>query len=158
MEQQPTPQPLAVFMMGGPASGKTTIRQQLFPTTTTIDCDALKETHPAYNPKDPQALHVWSSQEAARAFYAALGTGEDVVFDGTGNTAEKYVAFIQAAHAAGYRADLIYVTCDLAEALRRNAARTRTVDEAIVRERHARVATSFEIVSRYADTSRVVRN
>jgi len=149
--------PKAIFMMGGPASGKSTVREQLFSGLTAIDCDAIKATHPDYDPKNPQLVHEWSSQEATRAFYAALGTGVDVVFDGTGNTAEKYVTFIQTARSAGYTTEVVYVTCDLQTAIARNAARERTVDENIVRSRHATIATSFEIVSRYADAVRVVR-
>lgn len=96
--------------------------------------------------------------EATRLFYAALGENVDVVFDGTGNSAEKYVNFIMAAHASGYETEVVYVTCDLSVALARNAARARVVAESVVRQRHATVATSFEIVARYASAVRVVRN
>ena len=148
----------AIFMMGGPAAGKSRVRAAQYGACAYVDADEIKREHPDYDPKNPSVVHEWSSQEATRRFYALLGTGQDVVFDGTGNTAEKYVGFIQDAQQAGYATELVYVTTDLATALARNAARERVVSEGIVRDRHARVATSFEIVSRYADTVRVVRN
>ena len=148
----------AIFMMGGPAAGKTMVRARDYADATAIDCDAIKAERADYDPKNPSANHEASSQEATRRFYAALGTGQPVVFDGTGNTAEKYVGFVLAAQSAGYETELCYVTTSLATALARNASRARVVPEDVVRERHARVATSFEIVSRYADRVRVVRN
>lgn len=148
----------AIFMMGGPAAGKSTVRAREYADVAFVDCDAIKSQHPAYDPKQPELIHEWSSQEATRRFYALLGQGVDVVFDGTGNTAEKYVAFIQAAQVAGYATEVCYVTTCLATALARNSARARVVPESVVRERHARIATSFEIVSRYADGVRIVRN
>lgn len=148
----------AVFMMGGPAAGKSTVRERDYGEMIVVDADAIKAEDPRFDPLNPNALHEWSSQEATRRFYAALGTGRDVVFDGTGNTAEKYVAFIAAAQACGYATEVCYVATDLATALARNATRPRVVPESVVRDRHARIATSFEIVSRYADAVRVVRN
>ena len=35
-------------MMGGPASGKTTVRKERLPDVTVIDCDTFKEAHPDY--------------------------------------------------------------------------------------------------------------
>jgi len=150
--------PRAIFMMGGPAAGKSTVRAARYAGLPVVDADAVKSTHPAYDAKNPGALHAWSSEEAMRLFYAALATGADVVYDGTGATAEKYVKFISDAHAAGFDTEVCYVTCTLQTAIARNAARERTVPVEIVREKHALIATSFEIVSRYADRVVVVAN
>ncbi len=150
-----------VLMMGAPASGKGFIRTRDYANLPVVDSDAIKATHPDYDPSDAAGLHVlhpWSSREATKALYAALSTGDSVVFDGTGAKAEKHVGFANAAHAAGYRVELCYVTVDLATSLRRNAARERTVDESVVRDLHASVAISFDIVSRYVDSVRVVHN
>ena len=143
-------------MMGGPASGKTTVRKERLPDVTVIDCDTFKEAHPDYDPKNPAALHAWSSLEAPKAFYAALAGDEDFVFDGTGANAEKYVTFIGAARAAGWHTRILYVACELATALERNANRERVVDEDVVREKYSTIAASYEIVSRYVDEVVVV--
>ena len=148
----------AVFLMGGPAAGKSTVRARDYVGVPFVDADVIKSEHPDYDPSNPSVIHEWSSQEATRRFYALIGSGYDVVFDGTGNTAEKYVSFILAAQACGYATEVCYVSTDLKTALARNTARVRRVPDDVVRDRYARIATSFEIVSRYADTVRVVRN
>ena len=147
-----------VLMMGGAGSGKSTVRAREYATATVVDCDAIKAEHPAYDAKNPSLVHEWSSQEATRRLYGAIANGEQVVFDGTGSTADKYVQFANAAHAAGYTVTLCYVTCDIAVAMARNAKRARTVPEFVVRESHARVGLSYEIVSRYVDSVRVIQN
>ena len=122
--------------------------------------DALKQAHPDYDPKNPQDLHAWSRTEATREFFRYLGreTATDFVYDGTGTNVERYVSWINAAHDAGYQVEMVYVTCDLATALHRNANRDRVVPEDVVRAKHATVGTAFEILSRYADSVRVVNN
>jgi predicted kinase len=148
----------AIFMMGGPGSGKSYVRGKLFGGVAVLDCDSLKEAHPAYDPKNPSALHEWSRQELSRAFFRQIGSGEDFIYDGTGSDAGKYVHLIRQAQEAGYEVEIVYVTCSLKTALKRNATRSRVVPESIVRDKHATIATSFEIVSRYSDTVRVVNN
>lgn len=153
-----TDRPKAIFMMGGPAAGKSTVRRKLFATLPVIDCDAIKASHSEYDAKNPAALHEWSSMEAARAAYMAIGDGASFVFDGTGSTAEKYIGFMQAASAAGFETILVYVACPLATAIERNASRERVVPEHVVREKHSSIAISYEILSRYAETVKVVNN
>ncbi len=153
-----TTQPTAIFMMGGPASGKSTVRSARYANLEVIDCDLIKESLPGYDPKNPALVHDASSMEATRRVYAAIGSGLSFVFDGTGCTAEKYVRFIQAAQSAGFTTEVCWVTCDLATAIERNRNRERTVSEALLREKHAMVSTSFEIVARYADTTTTVRS
>lgn len=148
----------AVFMVGGPAAGKSTVRQDLYPTLTVIDSDQIKEQNPTYDPKQPQLLHEASSKEATRLAFQMISEGKDFVFDGTGSSAEKYVRLINACHEVGYETVAVYVTCDLQTALARNAARPRQVPEAVVREKHAMVATSVDIISRYVGELKIVRN
>ena len=143
-------------MMGTPAAGKTTIRKQNFSELKALDCDEIKASHPDYDPKDPGSLHSWSAEKLARGFYKALGENESFVYDGTGSTAEKYVAYIKAAQMAGFETHLVFVKTTLRNALLRNSKRERTVPEAIIREKHALIGTSFEIVSGYADHIEVV--
>ena len=145
-------------MMGGSGSGKSYVRNIRYAGMTTLDCDDIKTTHPDYDPKNPQDLHAWSASELKRAFFATTATGESFVYDGTGSTAERYVNYITHAQEMGYEVEVCYVTVPLTVALKRNAARTRTVPEDVVREKHSLVATAFEIVAPYADTVTVVRN
>ncbi|MCY3803497.1 MAG: zeta toxin family protein [Gammaproteobacteria bacterium] len=148
-----------ILMMGGPASGKSYIRGRMFGEMMAIDSDTIKREHPDYDERVPSMeIHSWSSSLASQRAEDAIESGESFVFDGTGSTAEKYVKLIKRAHRAGYRTRLVYVACDLQTALERNRERSRTVPEAIVIEKHASIADSFEIVSRYAQDVQVVNN
>lgn len=170
-------QPLALFTMGLPGSGKTTVARRLFDleAMVKIDPDAFKESHPDYDPKNPQALHAWSNRKAEEQFAKVLyqtihllttqrrtttstlglPTPADLFIDGTGTNAEKIVRRIQQAKAAGYRIQILYVQVTLETALERNAARERTVPESVLREKALDMATSFEIARAYADTVQV---
>jgi len=151
--------PTVYMMMGGPASGKSSVRRKELPGLPVVDCDNYKPEHPDYDPKDilPH-VHEYSVEKCKREFYSKLGTGEDFVFDGTGSNAEKYVKMAADAHDAGFTVSILYVTCSLTIALARNDDRERTVPEHIVRAKYATIATSFEIVSRYVDEIRVINN
>ena len=146
----------AIFMMGGPASGKTSVRLERYADTLTIDSDEFKAAHPDYDPKNASALHAWSSLEARKMFDAAVADGVDFVYDGTGSTAEKYVDLIETAKTAGYETEIIYVECDVHIALKRNAKRDRRVDEDVIIEKYELITTSFAIVSDYADKVTVI--
>tara|TARA_R110000824_G_scaffold21078_5_gene78855 strand:+ start:4761 stop:5276 length:516 start_codon:yes stop_codon:yes gene_type:complete len=147
-----------VLMVGGPASGKTGVRLVRFPDYKVIDSDAFKAAHPDYDEKNPGALHAWSSMKATEAFYSALEGSENFVFDGTGSNAEKYVTFAIAARNAGWTVKALYVRCDVATALERNANRDRTVSEDILREKYQTIEASWEIVSWYVDSLEIVNN
>lgn len=153
-----TTTPKAIFMMGGPGAGKGYIRERRYTGIKVLDCDAFKESHPDYDPKDPNALHKWSAEQVQRAFYASIGAGETFVYDGTGSNSDKYVKMICDAQAAGFVTEVCYVSCPMPVALRRNAERTRTVPESVVREKHATIETSAGIVSKYADNFIRVNN
>lgn len=162
MTQQPAAstqtKPVAVFMMGGPAAGKSVVRKAEYGDLLAVDCDDIKAEMPGYDPRNPSACHAESAVEASRRFYAALGTGQSVVYDGTGCATEKYAAFIRAAAQAGYETVLVYVQIDLQTALARNAARERVVPEAIVRERHAFVDEAFGLLRGLVERTRIVVN
>lgn len=148
----------AYFMMGGPASGKSSAIAQLFPNVRVVDCDKFKVQHPDYDPKNPSGVHEWSQVQCGRALALVMSSGEDFVYDSTGTNAEKMVQMIQRAQELGYRTTVVYVQCSLKVALQRNAKRERTVEESIVRTKYSLIATSFDIVSRYADEVKVFNN
>lgn len=138
-----------VFMMGLPAAGKSTHRNQRDDLSgyVVIDPDEVKASHADYDPKNPAALHLWSKAITDDMFNAALddGFGRYVV-DGTGTNGDKMVRRIRQANAAGFSTRVIFVRCTLATSLLRNAKRARNVPEDIVREKADTIATAFEIV------------
>lgn len=156
-ETTTTRNPLAIFMMGGPGSGKTTVRKREYGDLFAIDSDEIKAEHPEYDPKNPQPLYEWANVEADKKFFDAVEKGIDLVYDGTGSRSDAYVSFMNCAHRRGYDVDLVYVETDVETAVRRNAERERTIAESIVREKHARVAATFGFLARFADSYRIVR-
>jgi predicted kinase len=150
--------PTAVFMMGGPGAGKSYVRKREYPTLPVVDCDMFKAAHPDYDPSNPAALHAWSSQQCTKEFFRRLSGDDSFVYDGTGTNAEKMVDWMLKAQSAGFRVELVYVSCPLHTALRRNRERERFVPEHIVREKHEVVDTAFMICRGYADSVRVIEN
>ena len=157
-EQSRDTESRAVFMVGGPGSGKSYVRRNKYAGMKALDADDYKQSHPDYDPKNPAALHEWSAAELRSAFHSTIASGESFVYDGTGSTAERYVSYIQQAHEMGYTVEVCYVRVPMGVALFRNARRERTVPEYVVREKHALVGTSFEIIAPHADTVTVVQN
>jgi predicted kinase len=150
-----------IFTMGLPGAGKSTVirTNRLAEGAVVIDPDAAKEGHPDYDAKNPSALHQWSKDVTDKAFADALFAGQGLfVIDGTGTNSEKMVRKVKQAQAAGFETELLYVQVSLKTSLARNAARARNVPEEVVREKSLDIATSFEIVSRYVDSIKVIVN
>lgn len=150
--------PKAVFLMGGPAAGKGHVRAERFASLPVVDCDLWKQRHPDYDPKNPAALHEWSSTMCTKEFFARLGGDETFVYDGTGTNAERYADWMIKAKSAGFDIQLVYVRCPLSVALVRNANRKRVVPEWVVRGSHEVIETSFKLLAPLADVVTVVEN
>ena len=145
--------------MGLPASGKSTIAKRLYEKKyKIIDCDEIKKEHKDYDPKNPQTVHSWSSQELEKRFQEALLKDESIVIDGTGSNSDKLVRRINEAKEKGFRTRVVYITCNLATSLKRNSARERVVPESIIMEKYKDIRYSFEIVSPNADEVKVINN
>ncbi len=153
--------PEMVFTMGLPGAGKTTVLAKLGLTAThcIIDPDLFKQAHPDYDPKNPSALHAWSSLQAeaqlARVLKAGVGNW---IVDGTGTNSDKMIRRIRKARAAGFSIKLVYVRVTLATALKRNATRARTVPEDVVRMKALDISVSFGLVAPEANKVEVVDN
>jgi len=149
-----------VFTMGLPAAGKSSwINGNLGESHTIIDPDGFKESHPDYDPKNPHELHAWSQGEVEKLWNLCLSKCEgDWVVDGTGTNSDKMVRRINQAISAGYTTQLVYVTCSLKTSLLRNSQRERVVPEHVIKSKALDISTSFEIVSQYVDTVKVVDN
>lgn len=148
------------FMMGLPAAGKSTVAAERFASTHTfIDPDAIKQTHPDYNPEEAFRIHEWSMVEAEKQFMEALFNGEgNFLIDGTGCNAESMVRRMNMAKAWGFTVELVYVKVALATSLKRAAARERKVPEDVIRAKALSVSTAFELISPYADSIEVINN
>lgn len=148
------------LMIGGPASGKSTIRShKIRPDIPVVDCDEILKTHHNYDPKNilPE-VHEWASLESKKEFCKRISEGGSFVYDSTGTNLEKMIYFINLAHSVGMKVKIIYVRCSLQEALKRNQARERTVPEHVLREKYSTINIAFDVLSGYADAAEVVNN
>lgn len=150
--------PTLTLTAGSPGAGKGYVIENVLAAQPVVDCDAWKAKHPDYDPKNPSAVHAWSSEMASREFFERLSLGEDFIYDGTGGNTEKYVQMIQAAQAAGFETKVVYVKVSLPTAIARNAQRERTVPEDLLRQKFAEVQTSVEILTGYVDTVQTIVN
>ena len=156
-----TPAPEVIFTMGLPGSGKSYVLGALglLDTHTVLDSDRFMATHPDYDPKRPELLHAYGAAalETAKAEAFATGAGRWIV-DGTGSNAERLVRNLREAKAAGFATRIIFVRVSLETALARNAARERTVPEAVITGKAKDIATSLELVQGEADVIDVIDN
>ena len=151
--------PTALFMAGGPASGKTSSLKNepalKPPAAVEINADDLKEKIPEFgrikNRRDKYAAvaaHEESSDLAKRIQQEALALGLNVVIDGTGNgSTEKFVPKVTDMIDADYEVDMLYVTVPAEEAVVRSTLRAmgegRWVPTPELRKSHRRVSANF---------------
>lgn len=151
----------AIFMLGSPGSGKSFIAKRVAAEKnikSIVDCDFWKTQHPEYDPKNPSKVHEWSKKRADAELALLIAHDETFIYDGTGANAEALVQRINTAQAAGYKTEIVYVSCPLQKCIQRNATRERSVSEEMLREKHSTIAISFEIVSKYVDAVTVITN
>lgn len=148
----------AVFTMGLPGAGKSTKARAAFPSFRVIDCDAIKETLPGYDPENPGAVHAESQRLRDAELAAALQGADSLIVDSTGTNAERMATEMRAARAAGFRVVLFYVVTPLQTAIARNAARRRKVARSIIRAKAATIQTAFDLLAFESDTVEIVFN
>lgn len=147
--------PVATFLGGGPASGKSTVMKDT-EGKLVIDADGMKAKLPEYqrmikngDKRAASIAHEESSHLANRAMNEAAARKLDFTLDGTGDSGiEKLAKKVQAARKNGHSIDAKYVTVDSDEAVKRamkRAARTgRMVPESTIRATHAAVSRTFK--------------
>lgn len=147
-----------VIMVGSPASGKSTVRQSMFPHMQVVDCDDIKASHPDYDPKNPQKFHEWSRKVVEELLVRKVADGESFVYDGTGSSVDRYSSLIDNAHRNGYKVLMVHVIVSLATAIERNANRERVVPEAVVVKKYTQVANAANLLKSLVDELVVVNN
>lgn len=159
--------PKAVFCLGGAASGKSSSLKALNFDESVIPCQlnpdsfqegALQKDNMFYNWTDAGSgagrLHDETSAMTKEAYRRVLTTGGDFVKDGVMGNYEKALADIQAAIDAGYEPEIVGVSLNTDEAIRRCYARYeraeekekysgRLVPEKILKSGHSGAATTF---------------
>ncbi len=133
--------PTMVMFGGGPASGKSTVLNQLYEmpdeaSTVKIDPDDIKSYLPGYSEMaevDEGAAgfyHEESSMIAKQLAEVLFKENYNTIYDGTGDGSVKSVmAKINGARSRGYKVNAAYVTIDTDEALVRNRGRYERAKE-----------------------------
>ena len=159
----------AVFMMGAPGAGKSTVKDSMYLLKHTgfknLDSDEYKKEHPQYldeNPGGPGGIiHLYSLDRQREEFFKTLPTGEPFIYDGTGANPAPVIQRMTEAKKAGYRIFLVYVYVPPEISLFRNRNRQRFVPEGGSEGAMAKAKImdkSFGALKQHADKFKVVLN
>jgi len=132
-EELETKKPVAIMLMGGPASGKSTIGGA-YPDDQFVhlDSDALKEHIPEY-----KVATKWRAKNAAKMTHEesihmmqqlrekTIGARKNLVMDGTGRHVTSYLTMITKLKAAGYHVKVVMADIDKELALKRAKLRAQ---------------------------------
>lgn len=164
--------PLAVVMMGGPGSGKSSMVEGIKAKTVTkmkqgmgfvdINADLVREKIPEYQDAVEHGVEEASGRVQEEASYIAkqlrdrsIELRRNLIFDGLGMNAEGYKAMITKLHEAGYRVMLIWADLPVDEAVERCQERGentgRFVPEPVIRSAYAEMPQNFEKLSALVD-------
>jgi predicted ABC-type ATPase len=155
--------PRALFLAGGPASGKTTALKAnpaLEPeAAVTVNPDEMKNQVPEYREMvqggdrfAAAGVHEESSDLAKRLQTETMDLGLNVVVDGTGDSKRgKFLGKMEAMDRAGYQVDSLYVSRDTEESVAWATVRAlrtgRWVPEPELRAQHKHVSANFPDVA-----------
>lgn len=163
-------QPLAIYLGGGSASGKTSISNMLVQSiqdsrehVLVIDSDKIKTMLPEYDrflkvdpEKMAQMLHDESSDIATRLYEEGLKSRVNIILDGTMKNAEKYEGFIKMAREQQYTVSAVIADVPLEEAFKRAEIRyeieKRRVPEEVIRLSHKHVPATFKRLENQLDS------
>ncbi|HEY5553164.1 MAG TPA: zeta toxin family protein, partial [Opitutaceae bacterium] len=168
-----TQKPVAVLMMGGTASGKSTLVRHAMGDAhdfVNVNSDDCKEQLPEYqrgislghrngvavSAKDAAgSVHEESSDIADALRDRTVKARKNMVLDGTGKNAEKFLATMKSLREAGYHVRVMMPHVKFEEAKKRAIDRAnhtgRYVDEKVMEQNHHLVPGNFEKVSKEAD-------
>jgi predicted ABC-type ATPase len=151
--------PEAVFLAGGPASGKSSVvksgQAKLAKDAVDVNPDIVKSMLPEYqalvaagDKRAAAIMHEESSHISKLVMNLALLRKHNITVDGVGNSGPgKFSGKMQAALNAGHRVRAVYVTIDTDEAVRRAEQRAqrsgRHVAEGFIRASHASVSRAY---------------
>lgn len=155
----------AVFMSGGPASGKTSLLKKQFGEAegfVVVDPDRLKSYDPvmeigvALGMRQAAALaHENSSRLSKELFATARDQGLNILMDGTGANAGKYIGQMQELKGKGYEVTLLAQhvpeEVGVARAVKRAERTGRYVPKEFIQHAYEVIPGNFERLAQVAD-------
>lgn len=183
----PDQKPIAVIMMGGPGSGKSSMIRGLDKADfVEVNADLVKSGEdargrvpaktglPEYreavaaSARDAAAItHEESSELSKRIRDAAIDQNKNLIFDGTGNNINSYTQMINTLKAKGYEVTLMMPDLDLADGLERVRVRAEkegryVPDEVVKRDffkhTYATAPRNFEPLTKLVDNFQLFDN
>jgi predicted ABC-type ATPase len=162
----PGEQKMAIFTMGGPGSGKSSMIKGVDPSKFVhIDPDEVRTKLPEYKQATQGPMiyryassmtHPEASDIARKITEAAIAQGKHMIIDGTGGDAASLIAKMDQLRKAGYHIHLAYAHLDGDEGVKRVNSRAeatgRYVPESFVRDSYNKIPCNFEQVAAKADT------
>jgi predicted ABC-type ATPase len=159
----PEKQPVAIMLMGGPASGKSSIARGLPANKfVRLDADAVKEYIPEY-----KVAVKWRAKDAAEMVHdesihlmqeiraKAIHDRKNLVMDGTGRHVDSYIRMISDLKKAGYHVKLVMTHLDKDIAKERAKVRAsqtgRKVPDHVVDAAYHDVPRNFQPIAMFAD-------
>lgn len=117
--------PSAVILMGGVAAGKTTIRKRDYSHGYVLidSADVFLRLCQGRNLDFPGELQIPMEYIGGLVAFKALNEKRPVVTEIIGDNKEATIALIEALKSVNYDVKVVAVTCEVDEAMRRNALR-----------------------------------
>lgn len=135
-----TEKPIAVLMIGGPASGKSSIKNAVLGNAENFvnaDADEVKQFLPEYRlgvenraRDSAYMVHEESSDIGKRIRQESIDSSRNLIIDGTGSNFNSYEKQINVLMKAGYHVKMVYADCTP------QIAHIRAVDRAEKTGRH----------------------
>jgi predicted kinase len=134
--------PIAIFMMGLPASGKSTSIVKVAEMYK-LDLDSLIHVDPdifmsileGYDSSKASDFNKIGVQISSKILSKIYETPKyNYVYYGTGKSYTSYITMINKAKKLGYETLLVYVKLDVLEAIKRSKKRQRRLSESIIKE------------------------
>lgn len=158
-------QPVAVLLMGLPLSGKSTwVNDNLdkLENPVVVSADAIKESHPDYDPEHSYRLHQYSVKEAERVLGGLVDKGENFVLDGGGINNSYTKRIVDKIRNAGkqntlpYHVVLVHVKTPLFLCLERTTLRSRKVPAEEIIAKACKEPAAFKKIRQMVDQVIVV--
>lgn len=134
--------PIAIFMMGLPASGKSTSIVKVAEMFK-LDLDSLIHVDPdifmskleGYDSSKASDFNMMGVQISSKILNKIYEIPKyNYVYYGTGKSYKSYITMINKAKKMGYETLLVYVKLDVVEAIKRSKKRERQLYDSIIKE------------------------
>ena len=146
----------AIFMLGLPASGKSTfIEENYSKGYSIVSADNIRVNHPDYNPLRPEDIHEECVALAEKSMYIIAKTKSNVVMDGGGINNTYTLRIILKMKEYGYTTKVIFIDTPAQVCIDRNKQRVvhgeRFVPDNAIIDKAYRLKKSIEILTPICD-------